>query len=109
MDKKERACLATAKWIKKNPDYHPAYFKSPAGKKANTLNGWRIQGIQHPNLSDIYDKHILQTNCNNCEIELKDGRGADGRVLDHHHIEVPTGSTNIREGTICKRCNILRG
>ena len=71
MNKKERACLATAKWIKKNPEYHPAYFKSPAGKKANTLNGWRQQ--------------------------------------DHHHVEVPTGSTNIREGTICKRCNILRG
>jgi len=106
--KREEGKAYFQQWRIKNPDYHDTYFKSPPGVKANRINTWKQAGIIHPDFNSVYETYINTTNCENCDIELTDGRGADSRCLDHIHHDVPTGSTNIRN-VLCHRCNLLRG
>lgn len=91
-----------------NPDYFKEWWQSDIGKKVNRINNWRQNGIVHPDMDMLYERYVNTTHCENCTVELKEGRGTNGRCCDHFHsAPEPPLLTNVR-GIICCKCNVRR-
>ena len=122
-ERKESARLSQIKWRDNNkdkiaeynlqfrqinPNYHTEYFKTEQGKKTNRVNGFKQRGVIHPDFNLLYEQYMNTKHCTNCAVELSEGRGSNGRCLDHlHELPVYPMLTNVRM-ICCHRCNVRR-
>ena len=105
---KEQKKEYTKKYYENNKEYireqKKEYYKSPNGKKSNTLSNWKTIGLQETKeeLDIIYDMWLTQELCNACDILLtRTGNNCStDACMDHCH------TTNRFRHIICISCNI---
>jgi len=81
------------------------YSQTPNGIKSRIIKNWKRHGLQHDDMSALYDQYINTTNCEDCGIEFGvfgDGSGTF-KCMDHDH------ETNLFRNFLCSKCNIKRG
>jgi hypothetical protein len=77
--------------------YNKEYYKTPIGKKYNTINSWKRKGVIHDDFNLLYETYINTNNCDVCKNKFKSSRD---RHLDHDH------ETNLFRQILCCNCNI---
>ena len=85
--------------------YSKKYNQTPNRKKTRTIGNWKFRGLQHEDMSALYEQYLNATNCEECDIEFGvfgDGSGTY-RCMDHNH------ETNLFRNFICHNCNLKRG
>tara|TARA_R110000772_G_scaffold77461_2_gene166809 strand:+ start:50 stop:376 length:327 start_codon:yes stop_codon:yes gene_type:complete len=84
-----------------------AYRKTPAGKRIATKQNWKQQGLietEDYTYDSLYDRYLVHTNCDLCDVELTVGRynTATTKCMDHDHV------TRIFRNFVCHSCNTKR-
>jgi len=77
------------------------YSKTEKGKRKIKSRGWREKGMICNDWDKFYDKYLLTTHCESCNLEFGNER-CNRRNVDHHH-----SSGHIRN-IICHSCNSFR-
>ena len=82
-----------------------AYDQTPAGKKSKRIRNWKGSGVICDDWDALYEHYINTSFCENCEVELTEGkvRTLTTRCLDHDH------KTGLFRNVLCNGCNIRRG
>ena len=76
------------------------YNNTENGKKCNRICTWKRLGVICEDWDALYDKYINTWNCENCDVELIEGKyGNNARHLDHDH------ETGLFRAVLCKHCN----
>ena len=79
------------------------YYKTENGKKSNRILSWKNRGVSSDNYDDLYEKYINTKFCEECDIELIEGKtGNNRRCLDHNHI------SGLFRNVLCNLCNLKR-
>jgi hypothetical protein len=89
----------------KYKQYHKEYRQTETGKEKNRINAWKHLNppVKCDNYKALYKTFINTTHCENCNVELVEGRyGANRRCLDHCHI------TGEFRNVLCHACNLRR-
>ena len=84
-------------------EYGKEYRKKDNYKKTNRIGLWKYRGVINDDFDSLYEYYLNCKNCENCDIELINGRSFNGRCLDHDH------STGLFRNVLCRSCNIKRG
>ena len=80
--------------------YNKEYRATEKGIKKHRISMWKQLGVISDNWDLLYEKYINTTNCENCDVELVEGRfGNNAKHLDHDHI------TGLFRAILCKHCN----
>jgi hypothetical protein len=83
----------------KRIEYMKEYKKTPQHKKTKLLNAWKTRGLIG-DYEKIYERYLNTTNCDLCNVELKEGqKGRNRKCMDHCHI------TNEFRNIVCNTCN----
>lgn len=96
------------KFREENREYFKEYVKqyrqTEKGKKVNTLHNWKVRGVVHPDLNELYNKYINTEFCELCEVQLTQDRHntKTTRCLDHDH------ETGLFRNVVCHTCNVKR-
>jgi len=106
---KEKESERHKKYREKNKEkvseYNKKYKQTPIGIKSTTIQNWKQRGLEHEDISALYDQYINVTNCEECGIEF--GMFGDGtgtfKCMDHCH------ETNLFRNFLCHNCNKKRG
>ena len=87
-------------YYQKNKEYFQLYHKTEEGVKRNRINNWKQIGVDPSYDFDvIYDIYIHTSKCDLCNVNLTDGKGLQGRCLDHNH------KTGEIRNIVCMKCN----
>ena len=78
------------------------YSQTENGKKSKRITNWKSIGVIHNDFDTLYDYYINCKNCENCDVELEEGRKTNSRCLDHSH------KTGFFRNVLCNTCNIKR-
>ena len=79
-------------------EYMKNYRKTPEGKKSNTINDWKCQGLKETKefMNQIYEEYLNSEECQLCgEPYSKHNR----KEMEHNH------ETGEFRNIVCKRCN----
>ena len=81
------------------------YNQTPNGIKRSTINNWKNFGLQHEDMSALYEQYLNTTNCDECDIEFGVRGDATNtwKCMDHDH------ETNLFRNFLCNNCNVKRG
>jgi hypothetical protein len=80
-----------------NKKYNKKYRHTPARIKSRTMARWKMWGLIHPDMSELYDKKYLPaTHCEHCKKEFKD---SFDKCMDHCH------ETGLFRQILCRSCN----
>jgi hypothetical protein len=77
------------------------YSKTEKGKRKIKIRDWREKGMICNDWDKFYDKYLLTTHCESCNLEFGNER-CNRRNVDHQH-----SSGHIRN-IICHSCNSFR-
>jgi len=97
---KERSKKYNKKYREKNKErfnkIRMEYYRTPEGKKSNTINSWKAQGMLCEDFDSLYEIYFHTWKCDfcNCIINKK-----INKHLDHNH-----ENGEIR-GILCRGCN----
>ena len=109
---KERIAAGQKAYREKNKEekaaYDKAYRQSSEGKKSRRINNWKQRGIISDDWNSLYERYLGCKNCEECNVELTEGRynTSTTRCLDHDHSI--TDRENVRN-VLCNACNTKRG
>tara|TARA_R110000824_G_scaffold84329_1_gene210427 strand:+ start:1442 stop:1744 length:303 start_codon:yes stop_codon:yes gene_type:complete len=92
-DNKETIRKKNKEYVKNNPHSLICAHWRRIGIKLRTNEDWL----------SVYLFYITCEECENCGIELTNGRNSDSRNLDHDH------ETGFIRNVLCHKCNIQRG
>ena len=84
-------------------EYMKEYRKTDAYKKSYRITNWKKSGVKCDDWDKLYDKYINTWNCEECNVELKEGNFKNKKCLDHNH------DNGEFRNIICNRCNVIRG
>jgi len=103
-ENKERNKERDREYYQKNKEkikeYKKEYSKTEVGKKSNRIKQWKQRGVVCDDFDALYDKYINTWNCENCNVELVEGKcGNNKRCLDHDH------TTSLFRAILCNYCN----
>ena len=87
----------------KTKEWMRVWRKTDAGKKSHRISNWKKSGVKCDDFNGLYDKYISVWNCEECNVELKEGNYKNKKCLDHNH------KTGEFRNIICNRCNVNRG
>tara|TARA_R110002074_G_C12458499_1_gene659225 strand:- start:994 stop:1437 length:444 start_codon:yes stop_codon:yes gene_type:complete len=109
--KEERKAYMKAynkEYNEKHKEEIKVYRQSSEGKKSRRINGWKRYGIISDDWNSLYEKVMNTKFCENCGIQLTEGRYSTPttRCLDHDHSI--TDKPNVRN-VLCVSCNVKRG
>jgi len=97
---KEKILQQKKEWNETNPEKRKIikqrYDQSPQGKKINTIQEWKRQGLIHADYETLYNNYIA---CMYCQICGNDFKSDFDRCLDHDH------STGLFRQFLCRACN----
>ena len=86
-----------------NKDKIKEYNQTEAGKKSKRICNWKRSGVVYDDFNSLYDLYISVWNCEECNVELVEGRyGNNKKCLDHDH------NTGAFRNILCQTCNIRR-
>ena len=77
------------------------YSKTEKGKRKIKIRDWKEKGMICNDWDDFYDKYLLTTHCESCNLEFGNER-CNRKNVDHQH-----SSGHIRN-IICHSCNSFR-
>ena len=100
---KDRAKAYREEHKQKKDDYMKEYRKTDAYKKSYRITNWKKSGVKCDDFNELYDKYNSTWNCEECNVELKEGNYKNKKCLDHDH------ETGVFRNIICNRCNVIRG
>ena len=79
------------------------YDQTEQGKKSSRIRNWKQIGVKSDDFNSLYDLYISVWNCEECNVELVEGRcGSNCKCLDHDHI------TGEFRNVLCNSCNTKR-
>ena len=84
-------------------EYMIEYRKTDEYKKSYRISNWKKSGVKCDDFNGLYDKYISVWNCEECNVELKEGNYKNKKCLDHDH------ETGVFRNIICNSCNVNRG
>ena len=102
---KERIKENSKEYREKNKERIREYRENnkEQGKKSNRINTWKQTGVKSDDFNSLYDYYLNCKNCEECSVELVEGRyGNNRKCLDHDHI------TGEFRNVLCHTCNIKR-
>jgi len=80
-------------------EYMKQYRKTPQGIKTNRIGGWKTLGLKG-DYEAIYQRYMNTTNCDLCNVELKQGqKGGNRKCMEHDH------NTGEFRNIVCNTCN----
>ena len=108
-DNKEKQRIYQKKYREDNKGkqkiYQKKYSQTSIGIKSSTIKSWKFRGLQHEDMSALYDQYLIATNCEECNVEF--GKIGDGtntwKCMDHCH------KTGAFRNFLCNNCNVKRG
>ena len=106
---KEKKLRQVKEWYEKNKEikieYNKKYKQTEKGKRKNRIHQWKFTGVEHDDWDALYEHYINCKKCENCGIELTEGRKMTPttRCLDHDH------ETGKFRNVLCHSCNRKRG
>jgi len=79
------------------------YLKTDQSKKSHRISTWKQLGLISEDYDKLYELYINTNECDNCGIELVEGRyGSNKRCMDHNH------RTGLFRNILCHNCNSIR-
>jgi len=100
---RERYLEQGKKWREEHKEQRKEYDKTDQRKKSNRIKDWKRIGLISEDYDKIYEHYINTWECDNCGIELIEGRfGANRRCMDHSH------RTGLFRNILCNTCNTIR-
>lgn len=83
-------------------EYMKQYLKTPQGIKTNRIGGWKTLGLKG-DYEAIYQRYMNTTNCDLCNVELKQGqKGGNRKCMEHDH------NTGQFRNIVCHACNLKK-
>ena len=91
---------------RKNDPVRRAYMKElglqPKHVKKKTIYNWKKRGVISEDYDCLYDKYLIHSNCDKCEIEFDKSKKSTSKCLDHDH------DTGGFRNILCSNCNLNR-
>jgi hypothetical protein len=88
-------------------EYMKEYRKTDKYKRNHTISTWKRRGLietDNYTYNSLYDKYLIHTNCDICNIILTTGkRCPQTKMMDHDH------KTGEFRNFLCCDCNLRRG
>ena len=88
-------------YYQKHKEKKKEYYKTPHGKKSNTISKWRERGILFHDYDLLHDIYLSTTHCHFCNCLLNQCNKSR-KCVDHDH-DIHDNE-NVR-GIICHVCN----
>ena len=87
----------------KAKEYNKEYRKTEVGIKSQRISKWKQRDVISDDYDKLYEMYMNTNNCEECNIELIEGRyGNNRKCLDHCH------KTGEFRNVLCNGCNNKR-